>query len=84
MGQEEAIMPMRKAIKDAVPEVMESLKRSLERAKKGERVIVFGVGNSSGIGNTKKAAESAKKWVDENEKRFLAEKKKKKEKDDDE
>ncbi len=82
MGQEEAIMPMRKAVKDAVPEVLESLKRSLARARKGERVIVFGVGNSSGMGNSKKAADAAKKWIDQNEKKVLAEKKKKKEKDE--
>jgi hypothetical protein len=78
MSQEEAIMPMRKAIKDAVPEVMESLKRSLDRTKKGSRVLVFGVGNSSGVGNSKKAAAQVKKWVDVNEKKLVAEKKNKK------
>ncbi len=80
MGQEEAIMPMRKAVKDAVPDVIESLKASLARAKKGERIIVFGVGNSSGIGDSKKAADAAKKWIDKNEKKLLAEKKRNKEK----
>jgi hypothetical protein len=83
MSPEEAIMPMRKAVKDAVPEVMESLKRSLERSKKGSHVIVFGVGNSSGVGDSKAAADKMKKWVEESEKRRLAEKKKNKEKDDD-
>ncbi len=79
MSPEEAIMPMRKAVKDAVPEVMESLKRSLSRVGKKGSVIVFGVGNSSGIGNSKKAADEAKKWIDRNEKKTLAEKKKGKE-----
>jgi hypothetical protein len=78
MSQEEAIMPMRKAIKDAIPDVMESLKRSLDRTKKGSRVLVFGVGNSSGVGNSKKAAAQVKKWVDVNEKKLVAEKKNKK------
>jgi hypothetical protein len=80
MSPEEAITPMRKAIKDAVPGVIEALDRSIARAKKGDKVLVFGVGNSSGVGNSKKSAESAKAWVDENEKKFLA--KKKKDKDD--
>lgn len=78
MSPEEAIMPMRKAVKDAVPEVVESLKRSLSRTKKGGRVLVFGVGNSSGIGDSKTAADRAKKWIDRNEKALLAEKKRNK------
>jgi len=83
MSPEEAIMPMRKAVKDAIPDVMESMKRSLSRTKKGQRVLVFGVGNSSGVGNSKKAADAAKSWIDKTERALLAEKKKKKEKDDD-
>ena len=83
MSPEEAIMPMRKAVKDAIPEVMESMKRSLSRTKKGQRVLVFGVGNSSGVGNSKKAADAAKSWIDKTERALLAEKKKNKEKDED-
>jgi hypothetical protein len=78
MSQEEAIMPMRKAVKDAIPHVLESLGRSLERTKRGSRVLVFGVGNSSGVGNSKKAADKVRKWVDANEKKLLADKKAKK------
>jgi len=57
---------------------VESLKRSLSRTKKGGRVLVFGVGNSSGIGDSKTAADRAKKWIDRNEKALLAEKKRNK------
>jgi len=36
------------------------------------------VGNSSGIGDSKAAADRAKKWIDRNEKALLAEKKRNK------
>jgi len=74
MSQEEAIMPMRKAIKDAIPEVKESLARSLERTKKGDNVIVLGVGNSSGIGDGEKNINKLNSWVEEQEKELLSKK----------
>ncbi len=77
MSQEEAITPMRKAIKDAVPGVMESINRSLEETKKGSNIIVFGVGNTSGVGNNGKAANETRKWVDKNERKMKSESKKK-------
>jgi len=77
MAPEQAIEPMRKAIKDAVPKVMDSIKRSLERTRRGERVIILGVGNSSGIGNSKGEINKAKEWVDKYERRLIAQKKKK-------
>jgi hypothetical protein len=64
MGQEEAIMPMRKAIKDALPEVRKSIKRSIERTKKSDKIIILGVGNTSGVGNSGKEVERVGKWVD--------------------
>jgi hypothetical protein len=70
MSQEEAIAPMRKDIKDAIPEVRESIKRSLERTKKGDKVIIVGVGNTSGVGNSKKDADKAAKWIDSYEKKL--------------
>ena len=78
MSPEQAIEPMRKAIKDAIPKVMESIKRSLDRTKKGENVIILGVGNSSGIGNSKKEIAKAKEWVDKYERKLQAQKKNKK------
>jgi len=76
MKAEEAIMPMKKDIKDAVPKVIELVKESVKRAKKGEIVIVVGVGNTSGVGNSSKEAEKAKKWVDKYEKKMKVKKKK--------
>ncbi len=76
MRPEEAIMPMRKAIKDAVPHVMGRIKDSLARSKKGENVIIVGVGNTSGVGNSKSHAEKASRWVDEHERKIERMKKK--------
>jgi hypothetical protein len=70
MSQEEAIEPMRKAIKDSLPEVKKSIERSLKRTRKGDNIIITGVGNSSGIGNSKKDADKTAKWVDIYERRL--------------
>jgi len=78
MSPEQAIEPMRKAIKDSVPNVMNSIKRSMERTKKGDRVIILGVGNSSGIGNSKKEIKKAMELVDAYERKLKAQKKKNK------
>jgi hypothetical protein len=77
MASEEAITPMRKAIKDAVPEAVESIKRSLETVRPKGKVIIAGIGNTSGVGNNKKSAEEVKKWVEKYEKRLKAKRKKK-------
>ncbi|MHA2060256.1 MAG: DUF1512 family protein [Candidatus Ranarchaeia archaeon] len=48
---EEAVTPMRKQIAEAADKVVERLKRVLrERTKKGDTVIVAGIGNTIGIG----------------------------------
>jgi hypothetical protein len=84
MSQEEAIMPMRKAVKDALPRVRQSLKRSLERTKKGDTVIVVGVGNTSGVGNSGKAVKEVSDWVDRYERKYREmEKKRRKGEDND-
>lgn len=76
MRSEEAIMPMMKDVKDAVPKAVERVNEAIRRAKKGEKVIIVGVGNTSGIGNNAKAAKATEKWVDDYHKK-MAEKKKK-------
>jgi hypothetical protein len=78
MKSEEAIVPMKKEIKDASPQVMEKLRESVTRAKKGEKIIIVGVGNTSGVGNNKKAAAETKKWIDDYDRKMKLEKKKKK------
>jgi hypothetical protein len=83
MSQEEAIMPMRKAVKDALPEVRASIRRSLERTRKGDKVLLIGVGNTSGVGNSGSVVKEVSDWVEKEEKRRKEEEKKKKGKDND-
>jgi hypothetical protein len=78
MRSEEAIVPMKKEIKDAVPAVIERIKESIRRTKKGDKIIIVGVGNTSGVGNDKKAAAAVKKWVDDYDRKIKKEKKGKK------
>ncbi len=78
MSQEEAIMPMPKAVKDALPGVRESIDRSLERTKAGDNILLVGVGNTSGVGNDGSYVNSVSKWVDAHHRKKEAEKKKKK------
>lgn len=63
MGAEEAIMPMRKPIFDAAPEVIKMVEASIERTKKPGKIVVIGVGNTSGVGNDGKSAEKAEKTI---------------------
>jgi len=78
MKSEEAILPMKKEIKDAVPLAIDRIKEALKRTKKGESVIIVGVGNTSGVGNNAKAAKEAAKWVDDFDRKTKREKKSKK------
>ncbi len=83
MSQEEAIMPMRKAIKDALPKVRESIDRFIDSTKTKGSIIIVGVGNTSGVGNDEKAVETVSKWVDKHEKELKAKQKSKKKTNDD-
>ena len=78
VGMTEAIAPMAKDVYDSIPRVHEFVTRAVKRAKKGQKVIIIGVGNSSGTGNTKKECEGVKKLVDEFDKKKKAEEAKKK------
>lgn len=63
MSQEEAIQPMKKEILNATQDVLATVERSVERTEKKGKIIIVGVGNTSGIGNDKKSAEEAEKTV---------------------
>ena len=78
MSQEEAITPMRKTIMDALPEVRKSIDRSLEMTKPGDTVIIVGVGNTSGVGNSAKDAEAVKAWIEKYERDLKAKQKNRK------
>lgn len=75
MKPEEALMPMKKEIKNALPLVDEGVKRSLKEAKK--KVIIVGVGLTVGVGNNKKEAKLAEDKIDNYNKKLEREKKKK-------
>ncbi|MBI4170869.1 MAG: DUF1512 family protein, partial [Candidatus Aenigmarchaeota archaeon] len=73
VGFAEAIIPMKKEIYDSLPKVHEYVKKAVSRAKKGEKVIIIGVGNSSGIGNSKKDLKDIKQLVEKMDKKIKAE-----------
>jgi hypothetical protein len=75
MSQEEAITPMRKVLVDSLPEVRKSIDRSLEMTKPGDTVIIVGVGNTSGVGNSAKDAEAVKAWIEKYERDLKAKQK---------
>lgn len=76
MSSEEAIQPMRKTMIKSLPKVKDSIKRSISRTKKGDKVIIVGVGNSSGIGTGRADAEKTARWVEKYERKLKTKKKK--------
>ena len=53
---------------------MESIRRSVSKTKRGESVIILGVGNTSGVGNNKKDADKTTEWVKKTERKLKAKK----------
>jgi hypothetical protein len=76
MSSEEAIKPMRMSMLKAEPIVMDSLRRRIAKSKKGEKIIIVGVGNTSGVGNSQKEAADTIKLVAKYEKKMISKKKK--------
>jgi len=66
MSQEEAITPMKKGILDSVPLVTHALDATIDRTKEKGKIIIVGVGNTSGVGNNKKEVEKAKEVIKQN------------------
>ncbi|MCS7106278.1 MAG: DUF1512 domain-containing protein, partial [Candidatus Aenigmarchaeota archaeon] len=65
MSEEEAIQPMKKEILAAKEKVLRLVEEEIERTKEKGKIIVVGVGNSCGIGNTKKEVEESEKKIKE-------------------
>ncbi len=78
VGMIEAIMPMRKEIFASLPKTQELVKKAVRRAKKGQKIVIIGVGNSSGIEDNKKTVENVKKVVMELDKKYKEKEKKEK------
>jgi hypothetical protein len=78
VGLEEAIMPMKKEIFQSLEKARILVERSVSRSKKGQNIIIIGVGNSTGIGDTKKTIPEVKKAVSLIDKQYAIEKKQEK------
>ncbi|MEK6887947.1 MAG: DUF1512 family protein [Candidatus Aenigmatarchaeota archaeon] len=64
VGMTDAITPMTKEVYESVPIVHSFIKKAVRRTKKNDKIIIIGVGNSSGIGNDKKEIEKVKEIVE--------------------
>jgi len=78
VGIEEAIMPMTEEIAKSIPKAIEAIKDSIKRTKGKGDIIIIGVGNSCGIGNTKDSLKDAEEKIkklskkpEEKKRRFL-------------
>jgi len=61
MSQEEAIQPIKREILNAVPNAIKIVENTIEDTKERGDILVVGVGNTGGVGNSKKAAEDAER-----------------------
>lgn len=73
MSAEEAIMPMKKNVIDAVPEALELVHEAIDRTKSKGKIVIIGVGNTSGIGNNAKSLEAANEIIKSNIRKMEAE-----------
>jgi hypothetical protein len=78
MSQEEAITPMEKSILDSLPNVMKRLNETIDRTMEKGKIVIVGVGNTSGVGNNGKEVEKSKGLIINNIKKMKARAKKKK------
>ena len=69
---------MIKEIYESLPKVKKAIERSVKRAKRGEKVLIIGVGNSCGIGDNKKSLDKVREVVMKLHKKAEEEKKNKK------
>lgn len=76
VSDEEALMPMKKEIVNSVHNAIEAIKETVDRAKKNEKIIILGVGNTCGIGNNIKAAKESDIKVRQYARKIEKEKKK--------
>ena len=72
MGQEEAIMPMKKEVKDALPQVKESVVQCIKATQHAGAILIVGVGNTSGVGNSAQEIKKTGQWVEEHHKKMKA------------
>jgi len=51
LSDEDALMPIKKDVLDAVPNAIEAIRAAVLRSEKNEKILIIGVGNSCGIDN---------------------------------
>lgn len=66
MSQEEAIMPMKIEVFQAVPRVIKIVEKNIDETDEKGDIIVVGVGNCTGIGNTRKEAAESEDLIKRN------------------
>ena len=69
MSIEDAISPLTKDISESVPKAIELIEESLERTDAKGRIVIIGVGNTCGVGNTYEAVRTLKFPEKEEEKK---------------
>jgi len=82
MSHEEAIMPMKMEVLNAISKVVKSVEDNIAKTREKGSIVVVGVGNTGGIGNNKKDADNAVDLIKRNSKilKTWEEEEKKKEK----
>ncbi len=78
VSDEEALQAMPKIVADAVPAAIEKVKETVGRTRRGKRILVIGVGNTCGIGNSAPAVKEALNKLAKYRKRIKPEKEEKK------
>jgi len=63
LSEEEALEPMKKEVYDAVPEAIENIKEIVKRYNKKEKILIIGVGNTCGIGNSSEELKGIEKVI---------------------
>ena len=77
MSQEEAITPMRNEVFKSVPRVLEAIENSIKRTRRKGKIVIIGVGNSCGVGNSKNELEKTEKIIKMNIRKMKKREKKK-------
>ncbi len=70
MSAEEAIMPMRRHVRNGTKKVLELVEKSIQRTPDKGSIVIIGVGNTSGVGNNKKSLEESDKIISANIKKI--------------
>src|SRR3989344_7047603 len=76
MSDEEAIMPMRKEIFDAIPDAIELVDEVVKRGPRGGKILLIGVGNTCGVPNDSESLKKSAKLAMERAEKLEAERKK--------